>query len=66
MADVVEVRLLGLRLAAEQGDADPQLDLSCKYEHGEGVEKDEAEAARLYAQAAKQDHADAQHNLGIC
>jgi TPR repeat protein len=66
MAEVLEVRLLGLRLAAEQGDAGSQLDLGWKYEHGKGVEKDEAEAARLYGQAAEQGHARAQYNVGIC
>jgi TPR repeat protein len=36
------------------------------YATGKGVEKDEAEAARLYGQAAKQGHANAQYNLGLC
>jgi TPR repeat protein len=30
------------------------------------VEKDEAKAARLYAQVAEQGHANAQYNLGNC
>jgi TPR repeat protein len=64
-ADAREVRLFGLRCAAEQGDAGSQFDLGWKYEHGEGVQKDETEAARLYGQAATQGHADAQKSLGV-
>jgi TPR repeat protein len=66
MADAREVRLSELRLAAEHGDADSQFDLGWKYAHGEGVEKDKAEAARLYGQAAKKGVAAAQCNLGYC
>jgi TPR repeat protein len=65
-ADAREVRLLGLRLAAAQGDAGFQFGLGLKYTHGEGVKKDEAKAARLYGQAAEQGHADAQVYLGEC
>ena len=42
------------RLAAEQGDADAQLDLGICYEHGQGVAQDWAEAVRYYRQAAAQ------------
>jgi TPR repeat protein len=38
-----------------------QLSLGALYAQGMGVEKDEAKAARLYAQAAEQSHADAQY-----
>ncbi|GAQ90261.1 disease resistance protein (TIR-NBS-LRR class) family, partial [Klebsormidium nitens] len=36
------------------------------YEHGTGVEKDEARAAELYAKAAEQGLAAGLCNLGVC
>jgi TPR repeat protein len=48
MAETRKVRILGLQLAAEQGDAGSQLLLAAMYAYGEGVEKNEAKAARLY------------------
>jgi TPR repeat protein len=62
----MEVRLLGLRLAAEQGEAGSQFDLGWKYAHGEGVKVDKAKAAQLFGQAAEQGHDEAQHELGLC
>jgi TPR repeat protein len=61
-----EVQLLGLQLAARQGDAGSQFQLGMMYTLGKGVEKDEAEAARLYAQAAERGLADARCALGYC
>jgi TPR repeat protein len=65
-AETMEVRLLGLRLAAEQGDMGSQFALGLKYELGEGVEVDKAKTAQLYGRAAEQGHAAAQCNLGSC
>ena len=53
-----------VRQAAEQGDARAQFNLGIMYDNGEGVLKDEAEAAKWYRLAAEQGLADAQHNLG--
>jgi hypothetical protein len=36
------------------------------YESGEGVDQDEAEAAKWFCKAAEQGHSGAQYNLGIC
>ena len=53
------------RLAADQGVAAAQFNLGVSYADGEGVLKDDAEAARWYRLAADQGHAAAQFNLGI-
>ena len=50
---------------AEQGDADAQFNLGIMYANGEGVPKDDVEAARWWRLAAEQGHARAQFNLGI-
>lgn len=50
---------------AEKGDAKAQFSLACAYDNGEGVEKDESEAAKWYRKAADQGHRSAQYNLGI-
>ena len=52
--------------AAEQGDASAQYNLGGCYKRGQGVTKDEAEAARWYRKAAEQGDAIAQHKLGVC
>tara|TARA_A100001011_G_scaffold221401_1_gene229341 strand:- start:167 stop:583 length:417 start_codon:yes stop_codon:yes gene_type:complete len=52
-------------LAAEQGDADPQINLGVMYCYGDGVPQDYKDAARLYTLAAEQGVARAQHNLGL-
>ena len=49
---------------AEKGDAKAQFDLGLKYENGEGVLQDYAEAAKWYRKAAEQGYAKAQFNLG--
>ncbi len=51
-------------MAADQGDADAQLNLGFMYDHGEGVPQNYAEAVRWYRMAADQGNAIAQHNLG--
>jgi TPR repeat protein len=59
-----EAALREWRPLAIQGDVEAQYRLARMYYHGEGV-KDDAEAARWYAQAAEQGHAKAQNNLGL-
>ena len=54
----------GYRLAAERGDAFAQFHLSLKYEYGDRVPQDMAEAVRWYRLAAEQGYAAAQNNLG--
>jgi uncharacterized protein len=51
--------------AAERGDAVAQLDLGTRYARGEGVEKDDAEAAKWLRKAADQNLALAQLNMGV-
>jgi hypothetical protein len=53
------------RASAEQGDAEAQYNLALIYDHGIGVENDDAEALKWYRQAAEQGHAKAQYNLGM-
>ena len=55
----------GFRLAAEQGDASAQSALGFKYDIGEGVPQDYAEAVRWYRLAAEQGDASAQRGLGF-
>ena len=53
------------RLAAEQGDAEAQINLGVMYETGRGVPKDDKEAVKWYRLAAEQGDADAQFNVGV-
>ncbi len=50
--------------AAEQGDAGNQSKLGNMYYFGQGVKKDDAEAAKWFRKAADQDQAYAQNRLG--
>ena len=50
---------------AEQGDATAQVQLGWMYNNGEGVVKDDKQAAAWYRKAAEQGHIDAQYNLGL-
>jgi TPR repeat protein len=50
---------------AESGDATAQFELGVKYRFGQGVSKDELEAARWFRKAAEQKNALAQFNLGM-
>ncbi len=61
-----EEQLRNLRLAAEQGDADAQLNLGKSYYTGDGVEQDYKEAVKWFRLAADQGVAEAQINLGVC
>ena len=54
-----------VRLAAERGDVEAQLDLGYMHLYGEGVPEDLAEAARWIRLAAERGHAMAQYLLGI-
>lgn len=49
----------------ELGDAKAQNNVGILYENGEGVARDDNEAARLYRLASTKGHADAQLNLGL-
>jgi TPR repeat protein len=51
---------------AQAGDAESEVELGLRYDKGEGVVKDHAEAAKWYRKAAEQNDADAQYNLAIC
>ena len=53
-----------LRKTAEQGDAKAQFVLAGLYTFGDGVAKDDAEAARWYRKAAERGHVFAQFMLG--
>ena len=53
-----------LKARAAQGDANALDNLGTLYSWGAGVERDAAEAVRLYRLAAEQGRAEAQYNLG--
>lgn len=53
------------RKAAKQGNAEAQFNLGLCYTKGEGVAKDEVEAAKLYRKAAEQGNIPAQLRLGV-
>lgn len=54
-----------LRTKAEQGDAKAQYQLGTMYDDGQGVPKNDAEAAKWFLKAAEQGDAMAQSNLGL-
>jgi|GEM_PF-1746379 len=53
-----------LKKAAENGDAQAQVELGVKYDSGDGVPKDEAEARKWYRKSAEQGNDSAQFYLG--
>jgi TPR repeat protein len=55
-----------VKAKAEAGDAESQVELGRRYDKGEGVMKDHAEAAKWYLKAAEQNYAEAQYSLGVC
>ena len=57
--------LADLSALAEAGATEAQYSLGVKYDTGEGVPQDDAEAVRWYRLAAEQGHAGAQFNLGV-
>ena len=54
-----------VKAKAEAGDAESEVELGLRYDKGEGVVKDHAEAAKWYRKAAEQNYAEAQYNLGV-
>jgi len=55
-----------MRKAANQGDVNAQCRLGACYATGEGVLKDDVEAAKWYRKAADQGYDKAEYFLGIC
>ena len=64
MAVAEDELLTQLRHLAEQGDAQAQNELGTRYDGGNGVLQDFAEAVKWYRRAAEQGHAWGQSNLG--
>lgn len=56
--------LAGFRQLAEQGDATAQYNLGALYAAGQGVVRDELQAAQWFRKAADQGHAQAEYQLG--
>ena len=57
--------LAEFRRAAEQGSVVAQINLAAMYYKGQGVPRDDAEAAKWYRKAADQGDAVAQNNIGL-
>ncbi len=55
-----------VKARAQAGDPDSELELGLRYEHGEGVPRDLAEALKWYRKAAEQNYAPGQYYLGVC
>ena len=53
-----------VKAKAEAGEAESQVELGRCYEKGQGVAKDQVEAAKWYRKAAEQNYAPAQASLG--
>ena len=53
------------RRAAEEGDAEAQLNMGNMHANGKGVVQDYGQAVKWYRRAAEQGLAEAQHNLGV-
>jgi uncharacterized protein len=53
-----------LKTKANQGDTNAQFQLGVVYDQGQGVAKNQSEAAAWYRRAAEQGHAPAQNSLG--
>src|SRR5438067_13114399 len=58
--------LAEVKAKAQAGDADSQVELGLRYDKGEGVAQDHAEAVKWYRKAAEQNFAGAQYSLGVC
>jgi len=58
------VRLTEIKTKAEKGDATAQLHLGLMYGTGDGVQKNQVEAAKWYRKSADQGYAPAQYILG--
>ena len=59
------VALTGFKILADQGDKYAQEFLGLMYEEGQGVAKDEQQAAMWYRKSAEQGSAGAQNSLGL-
>lgn len=63
-AEIKEVA--ALRTTAEAGESQAQLDLALRYESGQGVTQNTAEAIKWFLKAAEQGLDEAQYALGCC
>ena len=59
-------RFAALLAKAEQGDAEAQNEVGICYINGQGVERDDTQAAEWFRKATEQGDAVAQYNLGVC
>ncbi|MBT5037994.1 MAG: sel1 repeat family protein, partial [Rhodospirillaceae bacterium] len=57
--------LAKIKPLAESGHAEAQYNLGLMYVGGHGVARDDAEAAKWYGNAARQELTEAQYNLGL-
>ena len=64
-AQVASSPLEKLKYSAEAGDIDNQLTLAKKYSSGDGIAKDQAEASRWYAMAARGGNVPAMYELSL-
>ena len=64
-AEIPHSEVETLRQLANKGNAKAQLDLGRKYEKGDGVPQDDAEAVKWYRKSAEQGNAKAQEYLGF-
>src|SRR5258708_32076627 len=55
-----------VKAKAEAGDANSEVELGLRYYKGQGVAKNQVEAAKWFRKAAEQNHALAQFDLGRC
>ena len=60
------LRLISMKEAAEQGDAEAQFILGSYYYEGKGGSVDKAEAVKCFLKSAEQGHTEAQFALGRC
>ena len=65
-ADSAAGSFLKDKVKAQKGDARAQTSVGLAYQKGEGVAKDDVEAAKWYRKAAEQNYATAQVNLANC
>ena len=64
-AQTVDDSIPALTSRAQKGDAVAQFNLGVKYDLGQSVPQNHAEAVKWYRLAADQGHASAQYNLGV-
>ena len=66
MLDILQAEVDCIRSAAEQGDAEAQLNLGICFAIGDGVNKNREHAAKWYRKSAEQGNPEAQYCLGAC